>query len=139
MPNVEKRLNWRALSCTSLDKPDWVDLVSETKQNSWCVGSWMNFTCNSSAANPSPHNYLLLKNESEVSFSANGKWIEKLSRGGTFFYNCVAYQQLENVTSTNSVTVTVNGKIETWLNISSLLKELNSYRRWIALFLLVSM
>ena len=55
---------------------------------------------------------MLLKNEGEVSFSTTGTWIEKISRRKTFVYSCVAYQQIDNITSTNNVTVTGNGKME---------------------------
>ena len=54
---------------------------------------------------------MLLKNESEVSFSTTGTWIEKITRLKTFVYSCVAYQLVDNITSTNNVTVTGNGEI----------------------------
>ena len=71
---------------------------------------WVNFTCHSSEANPPVHNYVLIKNETEFIFSRKGTWIEKISRGNTFFYKCQAYQQVDNVTSTNDITLNVNGK-----------------------------
>ena len=72
----------------------------------------MNFTCKSSEANPPVHNYVLLRNETDVFVSEKGTWTEKISRGETFVYRCRAYQQVDNVSSTNNVTVTVNGKIK---------------------------
>ena len=71
---------------------------------------WVNFTCHSSEANPPVHNYLLIKNETEFIFSRKGTWIEKISRGETFVYKCQAYQEVDNVTSTNDITLKVNGK-----------------------------
>ena len=71
---------------------------------------WVNFTCKSSEANPPVHNYVLLKNETDVGLSEKGTWTEKISRGETFVYRCRAYQQVDNVTSTDNVTMTVNGK-----------------------------
>ena len=73
---------------------------------------WVNFTCKSSEANPPVYNYVLLKNETDVGLSEKGTWIEKISRGETFVYRCRAYQKVDNVSSTDNVTVTVNGKIK---------------------------
>ena len=72
----------------------------------------MNFTCKSSEANPPVLNYVLLRKEKDVGLSEKGTWIEKISRGETFVYRCRAYQKVDNVSSTDNVTVTVNGKIE---------------------------
>ena len=72
---------------------------------------WVNFTCNSSEANPPVHNYVLLRNLKGVALSEKGTWIEKISRGETFVYKCQAYQQVDNVTSTNSISLSVKGKI----------------------------
>lgn len=83
-------------------------LERNTTKNNGCNDLWVNFICNSSEANPPVHNYLLVKNETEVSFDKEGTWVEKISRGKTFVYHCPAYQKINNVTSLNSVTVTVN-------------------------------
>ena len=72
---------------------------------------WVNFTCNSSRANPPVHNYVLLSNETDVGLSEKGTWIEKISRGEIFFYKCQAYQQVDNITSTNNISLSVKGKI----------------------------
>lgn len=92
-------------------EPDDVTLETNITANIDCFGLWVNFTCRTAVASPPAHNYLLVKNESEVSFSATGTWIEKISRGRTFVYSCVAYQLVDNITSTNNVTVTGNSKI----------------------------
>ena len=71
---------------------------------------WVNFTCKSSEANSPVYNYVLLKNETYVGLSEKGTWIEKISRGETFVYKCQAYQQVDNVTSTNNISLSVKGK-----------------------------
>ena len=58
------------------------------------------------------YNYVLLRNETDVGLSEKGTWTEKISRGETFVYRCRAYQKVDNVSSTDIVTVTVNGKIK---------------------------
>ena len=55
---------------------------------------------------------MLLRNETDVGLSEKGTWTEKISRGETFVYRCRSYQKVDNVSSTNNVTVTVNGKIK---------------------------
>ena len=62
------------------------------------------------------YNYVLLRNETDVGLSGKGTWTEKISRGETFVYRCCAYQKVDNVSSTDNVTVTVNGKIKYVLN-----------------------
>ena len=72
---------------------------------------WVNFTCKSSEAKPPVYNYVLLKNETHVGSSEKGTWIEKISRRGTFVYKCQVYQLVDNVTSTNNISLFVKGKI----------------------------
>ena len=98
----------------SLVKPNNVTLERNTTENNGCTDLWVHFTCNSSEANPSVHNYALIKNETKI-FSRKGTWIEKISRGKTFVYKCQAYQQVDNVTSTNDITLNVNGKFVLYL------------------------
>lgn len=90
----------------------FVTLEGNTTKDSGCDDIWVNFTCNSSVANPPAYDYLLLKNKTVVGFNKKGTWIEQISRGETFVYQCRAYQKFNNVTSSNSITVTVNGKTE---------------------------
>lgn len=85
-----------------------VTLERNATENNGCNDLWVNFTCNSSEANPPVHNYLLLKNGTEVSFSRKGTWIEKVSRGEAFVYQCRVYQKIDNITSSINVTVAVN-------------------------------
>ena len=87
-----------------------VTLVTNTTENKDCSDLWVNFTCISSEANPPVYNYLLFEDGKGLSFSKSGTWIEKISREGKVIYNCVAYQLVGNVTSTNNVMLTVNGK-----------------------------
>ena len=91
-------------------KPD-VTLERNTTENNGCTDVWVNFTCKSSEANPPVYDYVLLKNETIVGVSENGTWIEKISRGETFVYKCQAYQQVDNVTSTNNISLSVKGKL----------------------------
>lgn len=53
---------------------------------------------------------MLLKNETDVGLSEKGTWIEKISGGETFIYKCQAYQQVDNVTSTNNIPLSAGGK-----------------------------
>ena len=85
-----------------------VTLEGNTTENSGCVDIWVNFTRNSSVASPPAYDYLLLK----VGFNKKGTWIAQILRGETFMFQCRAYQKLNNITSSNSITVTVNGKTE---------------------------
>ena len=81
-----------------------------TAENNGCNDLWVNFTCHSSEANPPVYNYVLLKNETDVGLSEKGTWIEKISGGETFIYKCQAYQQVDNVTSTNNIPLSAGGK-----------------------------
>jgi len=91
-------------------QPDNVTMVTNTTENKDCSNLWVNFTCISSEANPPVYNYLLSDDEDGFSFSKSGSWIKKISRRGKSFFNCIAYQLVENVTSRNNITLTANGK-----------------------------
>ena len=93
------------------DKPDMVTLETNTTENKDCSDLWVNFTCISSEANPPVYNYLLSGDEDGLSFDKSGTWIKRISRGGKVVYSCLAYQLVGNVTSTNNITLTVNGKL----------------------------
>ena len=82
-----------------------------TTENNGCTDIWMNFICKSSEANPPVHDYVLLRNETDVGVSEKGTWIEKISRGETFVYKCQANQQVDNVTSTNNISLSMKSKI----------------------------
>ena len=85
-------------------------MVTNTTENKDCSDLWVNFTCISSEANPPVYSYLLSNDEDGFNFSESGSWILKISRGGESIYNCTAYQHVGNVTSTNNITLTLNGK-----------------------------
>ena len=91
-------------------KPD-VTLKRNTTENIGCTDMWVNFTCKSSEANPPVYNYVLFRNEIGVRLSEKGTWTEKISRGETFVFKCQAYQQVDNVTSTNNISLSVKGKL----------------------------
>lgn len=86
-------------------------LERNTTENNGCNDLWVNLTCNSPVANLPVHNYLLLKNETKVSLNKKGTWIEKMSRGETFVYQCRANQKTDNVKRSNNVIVAVSGKV----------------------------
>ena len=92
-------------------KPDNVTLERNTTENKGCTDMWVNFTCKSSEANPPLHNYVLLRKENYVGLSEKGTRMEKISRGETFVYKCEANQEVDNVTSTNNISLSVKGKI----------------------------
>ena len=92
------------------DKPDDVELLTNTTEDSYCSGLWVNFTCKASDANPAVSNYVLYERNNSVASGNNGTWILKLSEGKKHVYHCMAEQFVENVTSTN-VTITVNGEL----------------------------
>ena len=87
-----------------------VTLVTNTTENKDCSDLWVNFTCISSEANPPVYNYLLSDDEDGFSLSESGTWVKKISRGGKAIYNCLAYHLVGNVTSKNTIALTVNGK-----------------------------
>ena len=70
----------------------------------------MNFTCVASVAIPSVYNFLLYEKDGDISQSKSGIWITKISKGGEHVYGCIALQVVGNVTSSNNVTLTVNGE-----------------------------
>lgn len=86
-------------------------MVTNTTENKDCSDLWVNFTCISSGANPPVYNYLLYGDEDGLSYSESGTWMKKILRGGKVVYNCLAYQLVGNITSTNNITLTVNGKL----------------------------
>ena len=93
------------------DKPDNVELLTNTTEDSYCSDLWVNFTCKASDANPAVSNYVLYEHNNPVASNNNGTWILKLSEAKNHVYHCVAEHFVENVTNTNNVTITVNGEL----------------------------
>ena len=94
------------------DKPDNVELLTNTTEDSYCSDLWVNFTCKASDVNPPVSNYVLYEHNNFVASNNNGTWILKLPEGKKqYVYHCVAEQFVENVTSTNNVTIIVNGEL----------------------------
>ena len=87
-----------------------MELLTNTTEDSYCSDSWVNFTCKASDAKPVVSNYVLFEHNNPVA-SNSGTWILKLSEGKKHVYHCVAEHFVENVTSTNNVTITVNGEL----------------------------
>ena len=95
----------------STDKPDTVRLESNVTENSDCSDSlWVKFTCNVSDSNPPIIKYYLFGDDEVVTFSNSGMWIQRVSKGRKHVYICLAQHALGNLTSSNNVTLTVNGK-----------------------------
>lgn len=95
----------------SADKPDTVRLESNVTENSDCSDSlWVKFTCNVSESNPPIIKYYLVGDDEGVTFSNSGLWIQRVFRGGKHVYSCLAQHALGNITSLNSVTLTVKGE-----------------------------
>ena len=92
------------------DKPDSVELVVNTTENTDCSDLWVNFTCVASVAIPPVYNFLLYEKDGDISQSKSGIWIKKISKGGKHIYSCIALQVVANVTSSNNVTLTINGE-----------------------------
>ena len=88
-----------------------MELVTNTTQDSYCSDVWVNFTCNASDAYPAISRYLLYESDEVVAASNSGIWIQKLSEGSKDVYHCMAEHVVGNVTSTNNVTLTVNGEL----------------------------
>ena len=91
-------------------KPDTVELSVNITENTDCSDFWVNFTCVASEANPVVYNFLLYEKDGDISQSKSGIWIKKISKGGKYVYRCIALHVVGNVTSSNNVTLTVNGK-----------------------------
>ena len=80
-----------------------------------CKDEVINVTCSADGN----HTYQLFENETLVSDGSNsdGMWSRTMSTGGVFVYKCVA-----NNTQSGNVTVTVNGKTNSFfVNVDALL------------------
>ena len=109
------------------DKPVNVKLLTNTTEDSYCSDLWVNFTCKASDANPGVSNYALYEHNSLVASNNYGTWILKLSEGKNHVYQCVAEHFVENVTSTNNVTITVNGELAKVFLLSILILNLDIF------------
>ena len=98
-----------------------MELLTNTTEDSYCSDLSVKFTCKASDANPAVSNYVLYEHNNPVVSNNNGTWILKLSEGKKHVYHCVAEQFVENVISTNNVTITVNGELAT-VFLSSILR-----------------
>lgn len=84
---------------------------------------WVNFTCNSSRANPPVQSYLLYEYHGvkfkETNISTLGNWMREVSQKGHWTFYCKVIQILEDTalaqrlgsgTSVNNVTLSVYGR-----------------------------
>ena len=110
--NISGRKPWRInVSSFFEDKPDSVSLVANTTENTNCSDTmWVNLTCEASDANPPVESYQLLKNGEILVTRNNGTWIRKVSEAGKHVYSCRALHLLGNITSSDDVAVTFNGR-----------------------------
>ena len=105
-----------------LDKPAVVLRTNATTTET-CGTMWVNFTCNSSRANPPVQRYLLYGYHGvvlkETNISTLGNWMREVSLKGNWTFYCKAIQiledtalaqRLENGTSANNVTLSVYGR-----------------------------
>lgn len=105
-----------------LDKPAVV-LRTNATTNKTCGTMWVNFTCNSSRANPPVQRYLLYVYQGlelkETNVRTLGNWTREVSQKGRWTFYCKAIQILEdtvlaprlgNGTSANNVTLSVYGR-----------------------------
>ena len=93
------------------DKPDNVELLSNSTEDSYCSDLWVNFTCKVSGANPAISKYVLFEHSEFVASNNKGTWIQKLSEGKIYVYHCMTEHIVKNVNSTDIVTITVNGEL----------------------------
>lgn len=105
-----------------LDKPA-VILRTNATTNKTCGTMWVNFTCNSSRANPPVQRYLLYEYHGvelkETNISTLGNWMRDVSQKGHWTFYCKVIQILEDTalaqrlgsgTSVNNVTLSVYGR-----------------------------
>jgi len=64
-----------------------------------------------SEANPAVTNYQLIDSRGDTIVSNSGTWIKEITKGGKHVYSCVAEHPVGNVTSANTVTLTLNGEL----------------------------
>lgn len=104
----------------TVDYKPAVVLRTNATTNTNCGAMWVNFTCNSSRANPPVQKYLLYEyhgnNLKEINTNTHGNWIREVSQEGNWTFYCKAIQILEdtahaqrlgNGTSANNVTLSV--------------------------------
>ena len=103
-------MNFNTIVRFFTDKPDTVELLTNTTENTDCSDLWVNFTCVASEANPAVDNFLLFAKDGDISSRKSGTWIKKVTGGGNHVYSCLAQHIVETVTSIKNVTLTVNGE-----------------------------
>ena len=71
--------------------------------------------------------YALYEHNNLVASNNYGTWILKFSEGKNHVYHCVAEHIVENVTSTNNATITVNGELAKVFLLSILILNLDIF------------
>ena len=90
-------------------KPENVLLSTNITVNKTCPGSYWNFTCLVSAANPEVTSHQLLENDIAVDTGSSGMWIRTLSNSGVFTYKCLANNTVGPTRSANEKNITIAG------------------------------
>ena len=86
-------------------------MVTNTTENKNCPDLlWVNFTCVASEANPAVESYRLSLDEQPIDVINSGTWNRGISEDGKHGYSCLAIHPVDNVRSSNNVTVTFNGE-----------------------------
>ena len=94
-----------------IDKPENVQLTTNTSANKACQSDMLELTCSVGDANPEVTSYHLFRNDTDLGESNTGIWVKTLSNSGLLMYKCVANNSVGSSES-RSVSITVNGNHE---------------------------
>ena len=94
-----------------IDKPENVQLTTNTSANNACQNDILKLTCSVGDANPEVTSYQLFRSGTDVGESNTRMWVETLSNSGISMYKCVANNSVGSSESP-SVSITVNGNHE---------------------------
>ena len=96
--------------CHVIDKPENVQLTTNTSANKACQNDILKLTCSVGDANPVT-SYQLFRNGTDVGESNTRMWVQTLSNSGVLMYKCVANNSVGSSESP-SASITVNGNHE---------------------------
>ena len=90
-----------------IDKPENVQLTTNTSANKACQNNILKLTCSVGGASPEVTSYELFQNGSDVGESNTSVWVKTMSNSGLSMYKCVANNSVGSAESP-SVSITVN-------------------------------
>ena len=90
--------------------PEDVQLTTNVTANKACLNDVVFFNCSAANANP-PAMYHFLENDALFGSSSSGMFSKMVMNSGNLTYKCVA-NNTAGTTSSQHVTITVNGKID---------------------------